>query len=365
MTTRVLSWIAIAVVGTILLCSGLATTLIFGGAGSGTCATAASAAPAASSAASAAAPTGAHSPGPGGIGPIGRWNAEQVGNAAIIVTVSMRLAVPPRGWVIAVATAMQESSLINTSGGDQDSIGLFQQRPSQGWGTPAQLHDPDYAASKFYEKLLTVDGWQAMPLTKAAQKVQRSAYPDAYAKWEPDAAQLVTTLTGASAGLGMCGVTISAEGWTQPVHGKVGSGFRTPERPTHDGVDLIVPKGTPIHGAAAGTVSRVRCNAIDVRTGGDWGCDRDGDPNLTRGCGWYVDIDHPGGIVTRYCHQLVQPYVHVGQQVNAGDVIGISGSSGHSSGSHVHYEVHLGDHSSATAVDPVAFMASVGAPLDQ
>jgi murein DD-endopeptidase MepM/ murein hydrolase activator NlpD len=160
-------------------------------------------------------------------------------------------------------------------------------------------------------------------------------------------------------------VTVSAQGWTQPVHGKVGSGFRTADRPTHDGVDLIVPKGTPIHAASAGTVSRVRCNAIDVRTGGDWGCDRDGDPNLTSGCGWYVDIDHPGGIVTRYCHQLVQPYVHEGQHVNAGDVIGISGSSGHSSGPHLHYEVHLGDHTSATAVDPAPFMASVGAPLDQ
>lgn len=107
----------------------------------------------------------------------------------------------------------------------------------------------------------------------------------------------------------------------------------------------------------------VACNAIDVRTGGDWGCDRDGDPTLTRGCGWYVDITHPGGIITRYCHQLVRPYVQVGQQVTAGQVIGITGSSGHSSGPHLHFEVHLGDHSSATAVDPVPFMISVGAPL--
>jgi murein DD-endopeptidase MepM/ murein hydrolase activator NlpD len=168
-----------------------------------------------------------------------------------------------------------------------------------------------------------------------------------------------------SAGLGVCGVTISAHGWTQPVHGEVGSGFRTPDRPTHDGVDLIVGKGNPIHAASAGVVTVVRCNAIDVRTGGDWGCDRDGDPNLTRGCGWYVDIEHPGGVVTRYCHQLVQPRVQVGQQVAAGEVIGISGSSGHSTGPHLHFEVHLGDDTSATAVDPVAFMASVGAPLDQ
>jgi murein DD-endopeptidase MepM/ murein hydrolase activator NlpD len=81
--------------------------------------------------------------------------------------------------------------------------------------------------------------------------------------------------------------------------------------------------------------------------------------------GWYVDIDHPDGVVTRYCHLLAHPAVTEGQHVNAGDVIGIAGSSGNSSGPHLHFEAHLGDHTSATAVDPVAFMASVGAPLGQ
>ncbi|WP_435585888.1 peptidoglycan DD-metalloendopeptidase family protein [Micromonospora aurantiaca (nom. illeg.)] len=359
MTTRVLSGIAIAVTGVLLLCSGLATTLIFGGGGggAGACGPATSVTPTASSA--------LRSPTPGGIGPIGDWNTEQVGNAATITAVGMRLGVAPRGWVVAVATAMQESSLINTPGGDRDSVGLFQQRPSQGWGTPEQLRDPQYAATKFYQKLQAVDGWQAMPLTEAAQAVQRSAYPDAYARWEPDATRIVAALTGVSAGLAACGVTVSAQGWTQPVHGDVGSGFRTPGRPGHDGVDLIVGKGTPIHAASAGTVTVVRCNAVDVRTGRDWGCDRDGDPALTRGCGWYVDITHPGGVITRYCHMLAHPSVAEGQQVAAGDVIGVSGSSGHSSGPHLHFEVHLGDHTSGTAVDPVAFMASVGAPLNQ
>ena len=158
-------------------------------------------------------------------------------------------------------------------------------------------------------------------------------------------------------------MTVSAEGWTQPVHGMVGSGFRTLDRPGHDGVDLIAAEGTPIRAAAAGTVTVVRCNAIDVRTGAGWGCDRAGNPVLTRGCGWYADIDHVGGIVTRYCHQLVQPSVHTGQYVAAGQVIGVVGSSGHSSGPHLHFEVHRGDHTPATAVDPVAFMAAVGASL--
>ncbi|MFG1742088.1 M23 family metallopeptidase [Micromonospora chalcea] len=356
MTTRMLSGIALAVTGVLLLCSGLATTLIFGG-GAGACGPATSVTPTASSA--------ARSPALGGIGPIGDWNAEQVGNAATITTVGMGLGVPPRGWVIAVATAMQESSLINIRGGDRDSVGLFQQRPSQGWGTPEQLHDPRYATTTFYQKLQAVDGWQAMPLTEAAQRVQRSAYPDAYARWEPDAARIVAALTGASAGPAACGVAVSAQGWALPVQGGVGSGFRTSGRPGHDGVDLIVGKGGPIHAASAGTVSVVRCNAVDVRTGRDWGCDRDGDPALTRGCGWYVDINHPGGVITRYCHMLTRPSVAEGQRVAAGDVIGVAGSSGHSSGPHLHFEVHLGDHTSGTAVDPVAFMASVGAPLNQ
>ncbi|MGC9668486.1 M23 family metallopeptidase [Planosporangium sp. 12N6] len=353
MTIRALSWIAVAVTSAILLCSGLVTTvLVAGGGASASCYPPAIASPAAAHRASPA-------------GPVGQWTSEQVGNAATIVTVGMRRGVPPRGWVIAVATAMQESSLINLAGGDRDSIGLFQQRPSQGWGTPAQLHDPDYAAGRFYDKLQAIDGWQAMPLTEAAQKVQRSAYPDAYATWEPDATQVVGALTGVTAGLAACAVTVSARGWAQPVHATVGSGFRTADRPGHDGVDLIVGKGTPVHAASAGVVTTVRCNAVDVRTGGDWGCDRDGDANLTRGCGWYVDVEHPGGIVTRYCHLIAHPAVAEGQHVAAGDVIGLSGSSGDSSGPHLHFEVHLGDHTSATAVDPVGFMASVGAPLGQ
>ncbi|MEU0962604.1 peptidoglycan DD-metalloendopeptidase family protein [Micromonospora aurantiaca] len=356
MTTRMLSGIALAVTGALLLCSGLATTLIFGGGGAGACGLTTSVTPTALSA--------DQGPALGGIGPIGDWNAEQVGNAAAITTVGMRLGVPPRGWVIAVATAMQESSLINTAGGDRDSVGLFQQRPSQGWGTPEQLHDPRYAATTFYQSLRAVDGWQAMPLTVAAQAVQRSAYPDAYARWEPDATRIVAALTGLSAGLASCGVAVSAQGWTLPVQGDVGSGFRTSGRPGHDGVDLIVGKGTPIHAASAGTVSVARCNAVDVRTGRDWGCDRDGDPAMTRGCGWYVDITHPGGVITRYCHLLTRPSVVEGQRVAAGDVIGVAGSSGHSSGPHLHFEVHLGDRTSGTAVDPVAFMASVGAPLN-
>jgi hypothetical protein len=116
---------------------------------------------------------------------------EQRTNAAVIVGVGKEMQVPDRGLWIALATAMQESTLRNLNYGDRDSLGLFQQRPSQGWGTPAQVTDPRYAAQQFYERLLQVPGWTSMPLWKAAQAVQRSGFPTAYSKWEGLAAQLL------------------------------------------------------------------------------------------------------------------------------------------------------------------------------
>ncbi|MFG2043950.1 M23 family metallopeptidase [Dactylosporangium sp. NPDC048998] len=365
MTSRVLALAAALVCGIILICAGLAGAVFTYG----------SAAGCASALPGTAPPAGqppAGPPSPSGPFPaIGRWDATQVGNAATVITVGVTRQLPARAWVIAVATAMQESSLRNIASGDRDSVGLFQQRPSQGWGTVELLLDPVYAAGRFYDKLVTIPNWQTMPLTEAAQAVQVSGLPDAYAQWEPDAVTIVQTLTGltgGSIGPAACNVTVSPEGWTQPVHAKPGSGFRTPQRPAHDGVDLMAARGTPIHAASAGTVSRVRCNAVDARTGADWGCDRDGDPELTRGCGWYVDIDHPGGVVTRYCHMLTHPAVIEGQPVAAGDVIGVVGTSGHSSGPHLHYEVHVTtdgshDHGRGSAVDPVWWQAEVGAPL--
>ncbi|MEV4511545.1 M23 family metallopeptidase [Dactylosporangium sp. NPDC049525] len=360
MTGRVLAFAAVLVCGIVLACAGLAGVVFTGGSASANCAPVQPA----SQAAGQPPPSAPSGPFPA----VGQWDSAQVGNAATVISVGVQRQLPARAWVIAIATAMQESSLRNLSGGDRDSVGLFQQRPSQGWGTVEQLMDPVYAAGKFYDKLVTIPNWQTLPLTEAAQAVQISALPDAYARWEPDAVTIVQTLTGLTGGLAACGITISAEGWTQPVKAKPGSGFRTADRPTHDGVDLMANRGTPIHAASAGTVSRVRCNATDIRIGQPWGCDRDGDPDLTRGCGWYVDIEHPGGVVTRYCHMLTHPMVTEGQPVAIGQVIGVVGTSGHSSGPHLHYEVHLTtdgshDHSSASAKDPVWWQAAVGAPL--
>jgi murein DD-endopeptidase MepM/ murein hydrolase activator NlpD len=298
---------------------------------------------------------------------------DQVRNAAVIIKVGQDLKVPPRGWVIGIATALQESRLSNLpdlgANNDHDSIGLFQQRPSQGWGTPEQLADPAYQARKFFEKLVRIRDWQLLPLTVAAQRVQISAYPNAYAKHEPLASQIVDVLTGgASRAVGTllalrCAAAgeIAASGWTVPVAGAITSGFRTADRPTHNGVDIGVPKGTPIHATASGVVLVATCEAhIGNRA---YSCDRDGGL-FVQGCGWYVDILHANNIITRYCHQMVRPYVTVGQSVAPGEVIGLSGASGNASGPHVHFEVHTdADRSSRGAVDPIPFMNQMGAPL--
>ncbi|MEU9104647.1 hypothetical protein AB0D54_09800 [Streptomyces xanthophaeus] len=118
---------------------------------------------------------------------------EQAANAATIAAVGISKGLPDRAVTIALATAMQESALRNLDHGDRDSLGLFQQRPSQGWGTPEQITDPVYSAAIFYDHLVDVPGYSRLPLTVAAQKVQRSGYPQAYAKHEPDA----TVLTAA------------------------------------------------------------------------------------------------------------------------------------------------------------------------
>src|SRR5215475_8507177 len=128
----------------------------------------------------------------------------QIANAATIAAVGIRRAMPDQAIVIALATAMQESKLENLDGGDRDSIGLFQQRPSQGWGTPENLADPRYAAGMFYEALNKVKGWQTMRVTEAAQRVQRSAYPEAYEQWETSATVLAQALVGKAPGALAC-----------------------------------------------------------------------------------------------------------------------------------------------------------------
>ncbi|MEU9507814.1 M23 family metallopeptidase [Micromonospora sp. NPDC048170] len=309
------------------------------------------------------------------VGAVGRWNAEQVGNAAQIVAVGRQRGVPARGWVIAVATAMVESSLRNLRGGDRDSLGLFQQRPSQGWGTPAQILDPVYASGKFYDKLQRITGWETLPLSVAAQRVQVSAFPDRYGHYEHNAEQVVAAVAGVAtvaelpgASLATCPggpVTVAASGWTVPLRAAVGSGYGPRAGRLHAGVDLSVPRNTVIRAASAGQVVWSGC---DPSTGN---CDIDGSPS-TRGCGWYVDLVHAGGYGTRYCHLVRRPDVTEGDTVQAGQQIGLVGTSGHSSGPHLHFQTHEGacagsrcDLSNANSTDPVPFMRHRGAALGE
>ena len=308
----------------------------------------------------------------------------QLRNAAVIIKVGQDMKVPARGWVIALATAMQESGLRNLAnssvraslalphegvGADHDSLGLFQQRP--GWGSVQQRMTPSYAARKFYEKMIKVRNWQQRPLTVVAQRVQVSAFPDAYAKHEDLAGRIVDALAGGAArtveiaGKAVCdaaaGARIAASGWTAPLPGGVVSGFRTAERPSHNGVDLAADKRTSIHAASAGRVLVARC---DPDRSGRRDCNRDGWPGKG-GCGWFVDILHAGGYITRYCHMIERPRVVPGQLVEAGEEIGLSGTSGNSSGPHLHFEVHVeSDRSSRGAINPVPFMRERGAPVD-
>jgi hypothetical protein len=126
---------------------------------------------------------------------------DQLANAKAIVDAGKDMGLSPRAWTIAVATALQESNLHNLghlgANNDHDSLGLFQQRTSTGgWGTAEQIQDPHHAATKFYERLVKVPGWDSIALTKAAQKVQVSAYPDHYAKHETQAGDMINALYG-------------------------------------------------------------------------------------------------------------------------------------------------------------------------
>lgn len=346
--SRVVSWVAALVLALlfVIVAAAAGVASLFGGSFGGSCAGVLTSPDAT----------------PGGL------TAEQASNSAVIVRTGASMSVPVRGWVIAIATALQESNLINVGDlgdrNDHDSLGLFQQRPSQGWGTPAQVTDPVYASRAFYTRLLTVPDWQTMPLTVAAQWVQRSAYPDAYAKHEPRATAVVAAYTGGT--LAACDGTVSASGWVRPVAGTLTSGFRTADRPGHDGLDIAAPKGTVVHAASGGTVVTVLCNvdgSSQPPTDSPAACDHDGGTDVT-GCGWYVEIRHPATITTRYCHLLTAPAVRVGQIVTAGQPIGVVGTSGNSSGPHLHFEIHTGyPANSGNAINPQSFLINHGVAL--
>ena len=313
-------------------------------------------------------------------------DAVQMGHAQTIVTVASAQGLDPYAATVALATAYQESrirmlandgsspeltaeqaAVTATSlahphdglGSDHDSVNTFQQRWIAGWGTVAQLMDPVYAAEAFYRRLVAVPDWRAIPLTQAAQAVQVSAYGSAYSRWEPLARELTamlwpaaqaTAAHPAAAVAGVCpGLPVPAGSWIQPTAGTVTSGYGSRWGALHAGVDIAGPRNTPIYAAADGTVVRAACTSAY--------CDRDGNLSLA-GYGNLVELDHGGGVTTRYAH-LSTYAVTAGQRVSAGALLGFQGSTGNSTGVHLHFEVRL----DGASVDPVPWLASRGVDL--
>lgn len=252
---------------------------------------------------------------------------EQLKNAQIIASVGRSMGASTRDIVISLMTAMQESTLRNLNYGDRDSLGLFQQRPSQGWGTPAQVTNPQYAARKFFEGLLRVENRGSMPLTLAAQAVQRSGFPYAYANWQSMAEALVRSMgsdPNQLAGFGMF-ARLAAERsgagtgkYMRPSSGPVTSEFGPRWGSHHDGIDIGSPSGSSIVATDSGRVISAGWN--------------------NGGFGNWTLIDHGKGIISGYAHQS-RVAVSGGQQVQRGQTIGYVGSTGYSTGPHLHFQM--------------------------
>ncbi|MFI1096717.1 heavy metal transporter [Streptomyces sp. NPDC020917] len=209
-----------------------------------------------------------------GVGPAGctvqaagnelKLTVEQASNAATIAAVATSRGLPERALTIALATSLQESRLENINHGDRDSLGLFQQRPSQGWGTAQQILDPVFASNSFFDSLVKIDGYTRLPLTVAAQRVQKSGYPQAYAKHEADATMLSAALSGHDAGALSCttGATGADSaggpgGDTAKLKASLTREFGSQARPRTDGLarTVAVPSA-PVGGAAEGDGNR-------------------------------------------------------------------------------------------------------------
>jgi hypothetical protein len=195
-----------------------------------------------------------------------RVSAEQAANAATIAAVARSRDLPLRATVIALATAQQESRLRNLDHGDRDSLGLFQQRPSQGWGSPEQVQQPVYATGKFLDGLIEVPGWETGRLTDVAQAVQRSGFPEAYQQWEPMATALAGALLSDQPGQFTC--TYTPDDAAGPVDRRtaaVTDALRREAGPaeTHLGGTITVPgEGWPAASWAVAHASQLQLASI-------------------------------------------------------------------------------------------------------
>jgi hypothetical protein len=241
--------------------------------------------------------------------------------------------------VDAISAALQESRLHNLPTGDRDSMGLFQQRPSQGWGTAQAILDPMYSTSQFLNHLRAIPGWDAMPVGRAVQAVQQSSDKSGgtYQAQSDEAMQIVDELVGTPcASASAAAQTAGASSFLCPVPKPVltqpfgptnlGGEPLVNGHPFHMGMDLAVPAGTPIRAAAAG---RVAFAGTEVSATG-----------LVTGYGQYVTIQDTLGRTELYGH-LSEMLTAQGLAVQAGQEIGLVGSTGVSTGPHVHFEVRV------------------------
>lgn len=279
--------------------------------------------------------------------PVAGYSGEQLENAAIIMQVASERGLTIAAQEIGVMVAMGESSLQVLDEGDAagpDSRGLFQQRDN--WGPYEVRMDPAGSAGLFFDALVTVPGWETMEPTLAAHAVQRNQDPFHYERYAGPAREVVAALAGTG---GCSAAVISADGWTLPLsdsHITSPFGYRTDpiEGGTrfHNGVDLDnggpdpVGCGAPLWAAGTGTVSAVFQDSYGA---------------------WIIEIDHGGGVVSWTVHMEREGVlVQEGQTVNGGDQIGTLGSSGYSTGCHLHYEIRVnGEH-----VDPITFLGTFG-----
>lgn len=191
------------------------------------------------------------------------FRPDQMNHASTIVLLGVKRGLPARAGTIAIATAIQESKLRNLSYGDRDSVGLFQQRPSQGWGNETQLQDPVYATNAFYDALVKVDGWQDMVITEIAQEVQRSGYPEAYADHEQEGRTIASALSGHSPGGLVCRLD-GPEAAGRPDRLVAAITEQTGQTATADGQSVTVEATDERHGWAVGAWAVAQAKARNI-----------------------------------------------------------------------------------------------------
>lgn len=357
----------------------------------------------------------------------------QAKNVATIYETGQSMGIPVQGELIAVMTAIVESTLYNSASSnnkvslnyphdkvvanDKDSVGLFAQRVSEGWGTVKQEMDPAQASRMFYQRMVAIKNWRVLPPGNVAQMVQHSAFPDKYALQQTAAANDILQVEGPSqtqsapvavsssqdtlfrnvtwsldngftvdgtntdpgasagsiedsaalealinSGCDPSGAatyaygTVAAGTWVNPIATKYvfGAGFGDWGYPGHTGQDLVVPLNTPVYAAAAGTISVMKVLCPQLTNAQATG-------NRACSYGRYMEIDHGNNISTLYAHwDSFAPGLKVGMKVKAGQLIGYSGARGHTTGPHLHFEVRVG----GNPIEPTNFMVAHGVDLE-